>query len=86
MFISRERFEELVGRLRNMDDEIGVLRREIEDEAAVRRLEQGMVNRKIDALEKRTSVLDEYAEMDEADRKAERSFLQGIQNIMNFRG
>lgn len=41
---------------------------------------------KVMELEAKTSVLDEYAEAEEEDRKAERSFLQGIQNIMNFRG
>ncbi len=86
MFLRRRKLEELVSCLRGMEDEIGVLRREIEDEAAIRRLERGAVDRKIAALEKKVSVLDEFAEMDEEDRRAEKSFLQGLQNIMNFKG
>lgn len=86
MFLSRGKLEELVSCLRSMEDEIGVLRREIEDEAAIRRLERGAMDRKIAALEKKASVLDEFAEMDEEDRRAEKSFLQGLQNIMNFKG
>jgi len=86
MFLSRGKLEELVGCLRGMEDEIGVLRREIEDEAAIRRLERGAMDRKIAALEKKASVLDEFVEMDEEDRRAEKSFLQGLQNIMNFKG
>ncbi len=86
MLLSRGKLEELVSCLRCMEDEIGVLRREIEDEAAIRRLERGALDRKIAALEKKASVLDEFAEMDEEDRRAEKSFLQGLQNIMNFKG
>ncbi len=86
MFLSRGKLEELASCLRGMEDEIGVLRREIEDEAAIRRLERGAVDRKIAALEKKASALDEFAEMDEEDRRAEKSFLQGLQNIMNFKG
>lgn len=86
MFLNRGKLEELRSCLRSMEDEIGVLRREIEDEAAIRRLERGAVDRKLAALEKKASVLDEFVEMDEEDRRAEKSFLQGLQNIMNFKG
>lgn len=44
------------------------------------------MKRRMRALEEKLVVLDEFTEMDEEDRKAEKSFLQGISNIMSFRG
>lgn len=60
---------------RKFESVVHELRREIE----------GM-NRRIKALEDKLVFLDEFVEMDEEDRKAEKSFLQGISNIMSFRG
>ena len=57
-------------------------------ESTVRRLRgelEGLTQR-VGALEKKLVVLDEFAELNEEDRKAEKSFLQGISNIMSFRG